>query len=203
MLKPSPVYFERHDEPGDDGIANVRITYWFFYPFSMPAGVPDLLSSLSPGHEGDWERISVLTRRTGVDLWLPLSVRFHRHATSVNVLWDAVLKARDDTGVMTHPRAFVAKGSHATYGRPRRYPVGVEHDDAKACLRCPLWFTWKPLGMLVDATQEPWYGFGGAWGYAGTTSDSTGPLGPSPRKTLQGKSPSPETTLRPARPVTG
>lgn len=188
VLKPSPVYFEDHAETGDDNLPNVRITYWFFYPFSRTEGIPNWIS---PGHEGDWERISVLIRRTGVDLWQPLSVKFHRHAASAKVLWKDVLKARDDTGVMTHPRAFVAKGSHGTYGRPGWFSLPVGHDEAKACLRCPWWFTWKPPGMLVDATQEPWYGFGGAWGYAGTTPDSSGPLGPSLRKTLQGRSPSP------------
>jgi hypothetical protein len=202
VLKPSPVYFERHDEAGADNIAKVRFTYWFFYPLNTLTGPADILNSLgklvdhkfSLDHEGDWERISVLTQRTGADEWLPLSVRFHSHATHVDRPWEAVLKARDDTGVMTHPRAFVAKGNHATYPGPGRFPHtfargGVQvtlYDEVQACRRCPWWATWKSPEMLVDATQEPWYGFGGAWGQVGSESDFTGPLGPSPRKTLQG-----------------
>jgi hypothetical protein len=206
VLEPTPVYFERHDEVGEAGLSNVRITYWFFYTFSSPTGKTDR-TGLATGHEGDWERISVLTHRTGDDLWLPLSVRFHEHDTSVDVPWERVRKAPDEAGVTTHPRAYVAKGSHATYRRPGRFSQilrrgGVEilavRDEAQACPRCPLWYTWK---LLVDATRQPWYGFGGAWGVVGSASDFTGPLGPSIGKTLQGRSPSPETALQPAPPV--
>jgi hypothetical protein len=217
MLKPSPVYFERHDEVDANGTANVRFTYWFFYPLNTPTGPVELLNSvgklfeLSLEHEGDWERISVLTRRISADLWLPLSVRFHEHNKQMDPAWQEVLKARDDTGVMTHPRAFVAKGNHATYPRPGRFPHtfardGVQitlYDEVQACRRCPRWATWKSPEMLVDATQEPWYGFGGAWGQVGSESDFTGPLGPSPRKTLQDTSLPPQTALPPAPPATG
>jgi len=70
---------------------------------------------------------------------------------------------------------------------------------------CPLWYTWrpsqkngKPVEMFIDAENEPWYDFGGAWGVVGSASDFTGPLGPSIRKTRQGRSPSPKTVLQPA-----
>ena len=117
----------------------------------------------------------------------------------------------DETGVISHPRAYVAKGSHATYSHPGRFAQiltrgGREtlavRDDARACVSCPLWYTWKPPTMLVDAEQQPWYGFGGAWGVVGSVSDFTGPLGPSIAKTRQGRAPSPETALQPAPAVT-
>jgi hypothetical protein len=209
VLKPSPVYFERHDETDANGIAMVRFTYWFFYPLNTPTGAVAALNrmGLSLDHEGDWERISVLTREIGANLWLPLSVRFHEHDKQMERTWQAVRKVRDDTGAMTHPRAFVAKGNHATYPDPGRFPhkftvFGAQitlDDEVQACLRCPWWATWKSPEMLIDAMQQPWYGFGGAWGFVGAASDFTGPLGPSPRKTLQGKSPSPESVLPPAR----
>lgn len=209
VLKPVPVYFERHDELGDDGITNVRITYWFFYPYSTPTGQADA-TGLKLGHEGDWERISVLTRRVGDASWVPLSVRFHEHNTSVDVPWARARKVADETGVVSHPRAYVAKGSHATYSHPGRFAqllrrggreILAVRDDARACVSCPLWYTWRS-GMLVDAEQQPWYGFGGAWGVVGSASDFTGPLGPSIGKTRQGRAPSPETSLQPAPAVT-
>ncbi|MDP1848552.1 MAG: hypothetical protein Q8K79_12235 [Solirubrobacteraceae bacterium] len=209
VLKPVPVYFERHDELGDDGITNVRITYWFFYPHSTPTGQADA-TGLKLGHEGDWERISVLTRRVDDASWLPLSVRFHEHSTSVDVPWARARKVADETGVVSHPRAYVAKGSHATYSHPGRFAqilsrggreILAVRDDARACVSCPLWYTWRS-GMLVDAEQQPWYGFGGAWGVVGSASDFTGPLGPSIGKTRQGRAPSPETALQRAPAVT-
>lgn len=209
VLKPVPVYFERHDELGDDGLTNVRITYWFFYPYSTPTGKADA-TGLKLGHEGDWERISVLTRQVGEGSWVPLSVRFHEHNTSVDVPWARARKVADETGVVSHPRAYVAKGSHATYSHPGRFAqilsrggreILAVRDDARACVSCPLWYTWRS-GMLVDAEQQPWYGFGGAWGVVGSASDFTGPLGPSVAKTRQGRAPSPETALQPAPAVT-
>lgn len=210
VLKPVPVYFERHDELGDDGITNVRITYWFFYPHSTPTGSADA-TGLKLGHEGDWERISVLARKVDDASWVPLSVRFHEHNTSVDVPWARVRKVADDTGVVSHPRAYVARGSHATYSQPGRFPqilsrggreILAVRDDARACVSCPLWYTWKASGMLVDAERQPWYGFGGAWGDVGSASDFTGPLGPSIGKTRQGRAPSPDTALQPAPAVT-
>ena len=39
----------------------------------------------------------------------------------------------------------------------------------------PQWRTWEDLASIVE---QPWYGFGGAWGRVGKVRDSTGPLGP-------------------------
>ncbi|MEA2143370.1 MAG: hypothetical protein QOI64_1800 [Solirubrobacteraceae bacterium] len=192
VLKSSPVYYERHAED-----ANVRLTYWLFYPFSFPTGTNEKI-----GHEGDWERVSVLVQRTGAGLWVPLSVRFHAHSGEVDVAWADVRKAPDESGRPTHPRAYSAKGSHATYRRGGQYlqvlstgshRIIAVKDDARACPQCPLWFTWE---RLVDAQKQPWYGFGGAWGKVGSAPDFTGPLGPSIRKTVGGKGPSPETALQ-------
>jgi hypothetical protein len=208
ILTGVPVYYECHLEVGagdrvcppanDPGERDERITYWFFYPYSIP---PKGTKEIS--HEGDWERISVLVHRLKDGLWTPKSVRYHEHDGHVDVPWADVRKAPDETGVATHPRAYVAKGSHANYRRAGKFVQvlalgGFEivrvKDDARACPSCPLWFTWQ---RLVDATGEPWYGFGGAWGQVGDSSEFTGPLGPSKYKTL-GRSASPETTLQQA-----
>jgi hypothetical protein len=192
VLKSSPVYYERHAENG-----NVRLTYWFFYPFSFPTGTNEKI-----GHEGDWERVSVLIREAAPGLWKPLSARFHAHSGNVDVAWADVRKAPDESGRPTHPRAYSAKGSHATYRRGGKYlqvlsigdhEILAVKDDARACPQCPLWFTWE---RLVNAEKQPWYGFGGAWGKAGRAPDFTGPLGPSIIKTVGGKAPTSETSLQ-------
>jgi hypothetical protein len=192
VLKSSPVYYERHAEGQD-----VRLTYWLFYPFSFPTGTNEKI-----GHEGDWERVSVLVQQTAPGLWRPLSAQFHAHSGSVDVAWADVRKAPDESGRPTHPRAYAAKGSHATYRRGGRYlqilssgshKIVAVKDDARACPQCPLWFTWE---RLVNAEKQPWYGFGGAWGRVGSAPDFTGPLGPSIRKTVGRKGPSPETALQ-------
>jgi hypothetical protein len=192
VLRPVPVYYERHPDRG-----GTRITYWFFYPFSFPTG-----TNTKVGHEGDWERISVLVRPVRPGLWQPVSVRYHQHDGSVDVPWADVRKAPDESGAATHPRAYSAKGSHATYRRGGRFLQVLEQgrfkilsvrDDARACPACPLWFTWR---RLVDAETQPWYGFGGAWGRVGSMSDFTGPLGPSTEKTVGGRAPSPEASLQ-------
>jgi hypothetical protein len=196
VLSSVPVYYERHPEPDTRRDDDERITYWFFYPFSIPPGGNDKVS-----HEGDWERVSVLVERVGAGRWRPVSVRYNAHDGHLDVPWADVRKAPDETGIATHPRAYVAKGSHASYRRAGKFVQvlvrgGFEivrvKDDARACPDCPLWFTWQ---RLVDATKEPWYGFGGAWGQVGDASDFTGPLGPSPFKT-RGLSDAPETSLQ-------
>jgi hypothetical protein len=197
VLKSVPVYYERHREKRDE-----RFTYWLFYPFSFPAGTNE-----SIGHEGDWERVSVLAHEVKPGLWRPLSVRYHEHDGSLDVAWADVRKAPDESGLATHPRAYAAKGSHATYRRGGRFlqvlsrggfNILAVKDDARACPECPLWFTWQ---RLVDAQTQPWYGFGGAWGQVGGQPDFTGPLGPSYAKTIGGKAPSPETALQQASDV--
>ena len=189
-----PAYFERHPD-GDDE----RITYWFFYGLSHPPGVPAYTERAS--HEGDWERISVLLQhRPGSSAYLPLSVRFHTHDGHRDVPWRAIVRvAGGSSPALTHPVAYSAVGSHATYWRTGDYAIVVKladhpalavHDHAMACSGCPQWRTWE---RLVDATTQPWYGFGGAWGAAGSIEGggTTGPLGPSRYKTA-GANPAPD-----------
>jgi hypothetical protein len=197
VLQDVPVYFERHQEGIDE-----RITYWFFYGLSRPPGEPGLTDAVS--HEGDWERISVLVQhQPGSATYLPLSVRFHTHDGHRDITWRAVTRiAAAGSPGATHPVAYSARGSHATYWRTGDYAIVVKalgrpafsvEDHAMACSGCPEWRTWE---RLVDATQQPWYGFGGAWGRAGSLAGggTTGPLGPSPYKTA-GANPSPTRTL--------
>ena len=115
VLSGVPVYFERHAEGSGE-----RITYWFFYPLSLPPGVRHIGDFLS--HEGDWERMSILVRHgPGAGRWTPVSARFHEHDTHTDLPWADVRKAPGADGVATHPVAYIGRGSHATYSRPGRY----------------------------------------------------------------------------------
>jgi hypothetical protein len=199
-----PTYYERHDEEVD-GRPGLRITYWLFYGLSQPPGPSRLTAAIV--HEGDWERISVLLHVQSPDSYLPVSVRYHFHDASRDVPWRTVQRAGSEAGgPPTHPVVYSARGSHASYPRAGRYEqVFVAggrrrfavYDEAIACPRCPEWRTWE---LSTDATTQPWYGFGGAWGRVGDMGGTTGPLGPSKYKT-SGLGAAPERTLRRPAPV--
>lgn len=191
-----PLYFEQNPE----GDLRKRITYWLFYGFSLPPGPEPLLRRFA--HEGDWERLSVLVERVGARRWRPLSVRFHFHDEARDVPWSAVRLAADEeqaaakAPVPTHPVAYVARNSHATYARAGRFEqrrsigsgrIVSAFDEALACADCPQWRTWN---RLRNAKVQYWYGFGGAWGVAGVDGSRTGPLGPSQRKSVPPSEPS-------------
>jgi hypothetical protein len=199
----APVYYERDDNERIRGRKAVRITYWFFYGLSRPPG-PEAVTSHFV-HEGDWERISVLLRPRGNGRYLPDSVRFHSHDSRRDVPWSEVNTVGVRGGPATHPVVYDARGSHASYARAGRYPndfkpgpdkIVTVDDEAFACPRCPQWRTWR---RLVEATSQPWYGYGGAWGYASGDTGTTGPLGPSRYKS-SGLSPSPNSTVPPPVP---
>jgi len=117
------------------------------------------------------------------------------------------VKALEDADVATHPVAFSAVGSHASYWRAGEYesvfrisgrPRLTVFDEAIACPDCPEWRTWE---NLLDAKVQPWYGFGGAWGSVTSSGGFNGPLGPSRYKS---GTDSPLETVRQAEtPVTG
>ena len=105
----------------------------------------------------------MLIHRTSPGLWQPLSGRFHAHSGDVDVAWADVRTAPDEAGRPTHPRAYAAKGSHASYRRggvlqvlsTGSHKILAVKDDARACPQCPLWFTGE---RLINAEKQPWYG---------------------------------------------
>jgi hypothetical protein len=86
-----------------------------------------------------------------------------------------------------HPVVYAAKEGHGSYWREDcNFSVtwaapGVSPLTSDACADGPDdWETWK---STVDATEQPWYGYGGAWGdvgpgVPGLASDTVGPPGP-------------------------
>ena len=127
-------------------------------------GVRALLRADNVLHEGDWERITVYLDEADPEGSPPASVGYYRHSTNTFKKWDGVVK---DGG--THPFAFSAIGSHASLPTPGFGFIDVGDPDG------PHWRTWEDLASIVE---QPWYGFGGAWGRVGKVRDSTGPLGP-------------------------
>ena len=167
-------------------VDEVRITYWFFYGFSVPylAFTEGGKSVVPLSHEGDWENIDVVF---GLANGAPRRVEFAAHGGQpTRVRWADVERTGDGR---THPVAYSARNSHASYpdAAPRRTAAnelclgGSKHlCSVELRDRGTRWAPWEQgAGGLLDAVAQPWYGFGGAWGKAGEVGDATGPLGPS------------------------
>jgi hypothetical protein len=168
------------------------IVYWFWYPFnfweSPTAGV-----HVKEIHEGDWEHIVV--RLDGGDNPTAAAYYYHYCAPDVHT-WGQLLipPIGSGSGLFegTHPIVYSARGGHASYWGTGLAGVHVLescdgsfqiYDETSAG---PGWKTW---GGMQDARAQPWYGFGGAWGWGrgkkyldGTTWvwSVWGPLGPRP-----------------------
>jgi hypothetical protein len=127
-------------------------------------GVRALLREDGVLHEGDWERITVYLDEADPEGAPPVSVGFYRHSTNTFKKWDGVDKQDG-----THAVAYSAIGSHASLPTPGFGFIDVGDPDG------PPWRTWEDLAPIAE---QPWFGFGGAWGRVGKVRDSTGPLGP-------------------------
>jgi len=163
-----PVYYEFR-KAGDELLA----TYWFSYGHSAPhtggavgAALGDKLS-----HEGDWENVDVALALDGST---PRAVYFYGHGAPTRRTWEQ-LELNGD-----HPVVYSALDSHASYSEGGTTKVcgdlGSSDDIRDQGFR---WDTWKGADTLRPARDEPWFGYGGAWGAAKTAQGQTGPLGPS------------------------
>jgi hypothetical protein len=159
----APVYFEAKDHH--------YITYWFFYAFNdgptqgKADGVDD--------HEGDWERICVRLNPNN----RATEVAYYQHeGPPKKLLWKQVPKSG------SHPLVFSAKGSHASYASAgdkgiykkiagKRVRIATDHASYGK--------QWHTRNHLVNAHDQDWYGYGGAWGEVGAATHTTGPQGPS------------------------
>ena len=147
-------------EPAEEGLAVGDVIQRLRV---VSEGVRALLRADDVLHEGDWERVTVYLDEADPERGPPASVAFYRHSTNTFRRWDLVEKKGN------HPVAYSAIGSHASLPSPDFGFIDVGDR------RGPQWKTWENLRPVVD---EPWYGFGGAWGRLGKVRDSTGPLGP-------------------------
>ena len=126
-------------------------------------GVRALLRADDVLHEGDWERITLYLDEADPEGAPPASVGFYRHSTNTFKKWSNVEQEGD------HPVVYCAIGSHASLPDPDFGHIDVGDRDG------PRWRTWTDLAPIAE---QPWYGFGGAWGRLGKVRESTGPLGP-------------------------
>ena len=154
-----PVYSETRAEDVD-GRPGVRIGYWMLYGRHQPNHRFDA-RYWEPAHEGDWERFDVLLQHEpGSNRYTPIAVSARSEGRRRQIPWD-------DLRIVggTHPAIDAERWDHDLVATSRE------------CRRCARWRTWRRVESLAE---QPWYGYGGAWGDFYGTGSKTGPLGPHP-----------------------
>ncbi len=166
--------------PGDDSHAGLKgYVYWFFYPyndFPVEGGLGD--------HEGDWERISVVTDADD----RPQRVVYSQHENRCSENWQDVI------GPDGRPQVYVAAGAHGSYPKPGDYdnpakfvPIDDHTSDGAK------WETWR---SIRDVEAQEWWRYRGGWGKKGhdislpgtgviPADFMTGPVGPNPSKNMR------------------
>ena len=160
----APLFYES----GVTGAGNYFVNYWFFYAYDQfKRGVT------WQAHEGDWEQLAVL---------LTPDMRLFAAAYAAHGHFATVQRGDVPLANGTHPRAYVARGSHATYATPGSHPVaGPFHDQAGE--GGTTWNSWAFPGDFAPGDEQGWWGFGGAWGSTSRLgAEYSGPLGPGPHK---------------------
>jgi len=168
-------YTQSRENYGDQIYAHITseaqytvIQYWFFYAFN-----PGTLNQ----HQGDWEMIEIVLDSTET----PIYAAYSQHQAGEMAEWKDV-EIVDDT----HPRVYVALGSHANYFRSYQGKLGMESDIVGND------FALKPEDLEIvtlgekgignHPASQDWLDFGGRWGNWDKIVDayigSAGPNGP-------------------------
>ena len=166
-------YKQNRESFGDKIYAHVTseegfivVQYWFFYAFN-----PGTLNQ----HQGDWEMIEIVLDSTET----PQYAVYSQHHAGEMADWKDVEKVGE-----THPRVYVALGSHASYFRPYQGKLGIESDIVGNA------YTLKPEDLEIvylgekgtgnHPSSQDWLDFGGKWGnWARLVDASLGAAGPS------------------------
>ncbi len=167
------------------------ITYWFVFGRDPKANA---LAEKLYAHEGDWERLTVRLNKKDE----ATQVDYFQHGCPAEPYSWQDMQQKGFLTKDTHPIAYSAKGTHATYPTPIHlgywpfrnsnscpgelagFKNKFQGNGDVAADNGPVWQGWKI--QLVNAETQGWYGFGGAWGQVGgiTTlrGESTGQPGP-------------------------
>ena len=166
-------YQQKRESLGDKIYAHVTIEqgftvvqYWFFYAFN-----PGTLNQ----HQGDWEMIEIVLN----SMETPEYAVYSQHHAGERAVWSDVEKVDG-----THPRVYVALGSHASYFRSYQGKLGLESDIVGNA------YTLKPEDLEIillgekgtgnHPASQDWLEFGGRWGnWARRVDASLGAAGPS------------------------
>lgn len=145
---------------------HIVVQYWFFYAYN-PGSINQ--------HQGDWEMIQIILDSTET----PVSAVYSKHHSGEIAQWQDVEKLDG-----THPRVYVALGSHANYFRYYQGKLGLESDTVgNDYVLNPEDLETIVLGE-IGAENHPesqdWLDFGGRWGNWPDIVDAyTGSAGPS------------------------
>ena len=133
-----------------------RISYWWFFGYNEAPAL---------SHQGDWEHVTMKVKEGQI-----VGVWYSAHEPPPRFYPLNELK-RDQSGRVI---VFCAKGTHASYPQPGKYPLlagAKDHASAGG-------YAWDVSGELKNLLSQPWRDYAGAWGEVGETHYSTGPLGP-------------------------
>lgn len=138
------------------------LQYWLFYAFNPAAW---------NRHEGDWEMVEVFLLNGA-----PFQVAYSQHRDGQQMGWADI----DASG--THPRVYVARGSHASYLKPYQGRVGSLAGDEVSDAG-PVWSPGSYAIVNLGEAGSPlagneWLSFAGRWGEFSPQDDVRGDAGP-------------------------
>ena len=166
----SPTVYARVESIGEHVLL---LQYWFFYWFN----------DWTNRHEGDWEMIALLFPDTSVPQILerefsPTVAAYSQHGLGRKREWCLVKRKG------THPKVYVAKGSHANYFEPgTHFQIWGADETTEGQVRVP-----QSLEIAADETVikyelisisgMAWINFPGHWGERSEIPGFDSPRGP-------------------------
>ena len=149
-----------------DNIQGERREFWVFYGYDYAE------TGLSFSHQGDWERIILDIVNNNIQgAWLSQHTNLVYYPASQ-------LQITEANGTQTL-FVYSAIGSHAHYPSAGQFPI---FDIAGITLAYDYTandgYQWVITDNYKPLISQPWRNYAGAWGEVGSSSDTTGPLGP-------------------------
>jgi len=145
--------------------------YWFYYAFN-----PGTWNN----HEGDWEMVQVVVSGTE-----PQWVGYSQHESGERMLWADVEREG------THPKVYVALGSHSSYLRSYEGTIGIAGDavSGAGAVWVPSDYALVNVGeVTAPSAGNEWLQFAGRWGEFSLPYEAraeAGPPGPAYRQSQE------------------